>query len=144
ERRSRTMFAQAAIHVDEVARELASARDAVSSAADAKRFAAAALEAHGARVKEGENGGLVADLSDTPRTFRDAIGAAAEQSTFEIVSSGGSLNIERTHPVVAALAANTLDAALDKHGAPDAARAGEVRTDAAERQTIFSLLQVRS
>src|SRR5690606_631077 len=110
---------------------------------DAKRFAAAALKAHGARVKEGDNGGLVADLSDTPRTFRDAIGAAAEQSTFEIVSSGGSLSIERTHPVIAALAAHTLDSALDTHGTPVAARCGVIRTDAVERRTVLILLRVR-
>lgn len=143
EKRSRTMFAQAGIGVDQVAHELAAARAAVSSAADAERFAADALRAHGARVEERDGGGLVADLSDVTRAFRDVVGGPGGPSTLEIARPSGALHLDRTHPVVRALAAHTLDAALDPRGDPPAARCGVIRTRAVERRTTLLLLRVR-
>ena len=143
EKRSRTMFAQVAIGVEEVTRELEAARAAISSAADAERFAEEALVAQGARVREGDGGGLIADLSDTTRAFTDAIGAAADSSKFEIIRSGGALNLDRTHPVIGALATYTLDAALDPRGKSAAARCGVIRTRAVELRTTLLLLRVR-
>lgn len=143
EKRSRTMFAQSAIGVDQVARELEAARAAISSGADAERFAADALIANGARVKEGGGGGLLADLTDTPRAFKEAVGVAPAGSTIEIVRSGGALHLDRTHPVVHALATHTLDTALDPRRESPAARCGVIRTRAVERRTTLLLLRVR-
>lgn len=143
EKRSRTMFAQAAIGVDQVTRELDAARAAISSAAGAEEFAVAALEAHGARVRTEENGRLVADVTDTDRGFRTALGAAPDQETVEIARAGGALAPDRSHPAIAALAAHTIDTALDPKGNPAAARCGAIRTRDVSRRTTLLLLRLR-
>jgi superfamily II DNA or RNA helicase len=142
EKRSRTMFAQVAIGVDQVTRELDAARAAISSAADAEEFAAAALGANGARVEQAGDGGLVADLADTSRALRDALGASAD-APLEIARAGGALRLDRSHPVVSALAAYTLEAALDPRGDAPAARCGVIRSRDVPRRTTLLLLRLR-
>ena len=51
-----------------------------------------------------------------PAALRDAIGEAARGDTLEIVATGGALTLNRSHPVVQALAAHVVDTALDAHG----------------------------
>jgi hypothetical protein len=72
EKRSRTMFAQETIKVDDVARELAAVRTAIGSSVDVAAFTTEALRAHGAVISE--NGAVRCNLVETPRALREAIG----------------------------------------------------------------------
>jgi superfamily II DNA or RNA helicase len=145
ERRSRTVFAQETLRVDEVAREVAAAREAVGSPADVAWFVAEALRAHGAAVSR-EGLVLRADLGEVPRGLRDTIGlnAAAElRARTELPVSDGEVYLPRTHPVVAGLAAYVLDNALDPIGRGAARRVGVIRTREVERRTTLLLLRLR-
>ena len=106
-------------------------------------FVREALEANGGRVQHAKHGGLIADLSETPVALRDAIGEAARDDTIEIVALGGALRLNRSHPVVQALAAFTVDTALDTHGPSAAARCGVLRTRDVENRTTLLLLRLR-
>lgn len=143
ERKTNTVYAQYAIHTEEVARELADARGAVGDAEAVAHFTTQALAAHGGRVRPAPGRGLVADLSETPVALREAIGAAASGAIVEIVATGGALHVTRSHPVVQALAAHTVDAALDSYGESAAARCGVLRTRAVTARTTLLLARLR-
>ncbi len=143
ERRSRTVFAQESIKVDEVAREIAEARAAVGSAGDVERFVLDALRAHGGRIiRIGER--VRADLSEVPRSVRDAIGGRdAFEARFELPVDGGVLHLARTHPIVAGLASHVLDSALDPALQGVACRAGAIRSATVARRTTLLLVRFR-
>lgn len=143
ERRSRTMFAQRTIKVDEVARDLAEVRRAIGSAADVERFVTDALRAHGAAVSSSD-GVLTADLRETPLALRDQLaGRTSLRVRFAPPLGEAEEVLRRTHPVVEGLAAHTLDSALDPLGDGAAARCGAVRTDAVAVRTTALLLRMR-
>jgi superfamily II DNA or RNA helicase len=142
EKRSRTLYAQHAIKPEEVHRELVAVREAIGAGVDVRRFVAEALRAHGAVVREGEHGGLFADVAEVPLGLRDAIGLATDEFKLEIVRDG-ALTLERTHPVVQAIAAHVLDSALDAFGTPVATRSGVIRTRAVARRTTLLVLRLR-
>ena len=143
ERKTRTVYAQASIGTDEVARELEEARASVGDTATVERFVTDALRASGATVTAAPDGGLSADIAELPAALRDAIGDAAAADTLELVRSGGVLRLTRTHPVVQAIAAQVVDTALDEHGDSVAARSGVLRTDAVKTKTTMLLLRLR-
>jgi superfamily II DNA or RNA helicase len=142
ERRSRTLFAQHAIKPEEVHRELVAVRDAIGAGVDVRQFVTQALRAHGATVRDGARGGLTADLAEVPAGLREAVGLVAQEHKVEIVRDG-SLTLERTHPVVQAIAAHVLDTALDAYADPVSARCGAIRTRAVPRRTTLFLLRLR-
>ena len=142
ERRSRTMFAQRTIKVDEVQRELEEVQTAIGSGVEVQRFVTDAIRANGGIVVEHAGGRLEAQLDEVPRGLRDMIGSAAAKDRFEIARSGALL-LDRTHPIVDAIAAHTLDTALDPHAAGIAARCGVMRTEAVERRTTLLILRLR-
>jgi superfamily II DNA or RNA helicase len=143
EKRTQTMYAQHAIKPDEVCRELLATREATGAGVEVRRFVTQALRAYGASVHEGSRGGLVAGLEEAPAGLREAVGLAASDYTLEIARDG-SLSLERTHPVVQALAAHVLDSALDPYARHVvAARCGVVRTSAVQRRTSLLLLRMR-
>jgi len=143
EKRSRTLFAQQTIAVDEVARELEAAREAVGSGVDARRFTIAALRAHGATVRE-RGGAIEADLREAPLPVREAVGVEHLRARFEPVGLGrGELYLDRTHPVVEGLAAHVLDSALDTSADGAATRCGAIRTLAVDRRTTALLMRFR-
>ena len=143
EKRTRAMYAQHAIKPAEVYRELLATREATGAGVEVKRFVTQALRAYGATVREGSRGGLVAGLEEAPVGLREAVGLVASDYTLEIARDG-SLSLERTHPVVQALAAHVLDSALDPYaGQVVAARCGVVRTRAVLRRTSLLLLRMR-
>jgi hypothetical protein len=143
ERRTNTVYAQHAIHTDEVARELSEARDAIGDVASVERFATTAIMASGGRARSAPEGGLIADISEVPAALRDAIGEAARGDALEIVATGGALTLNRSHPVVQALAAHIVDTALDVHGPSVAARCGVLRTRAVTVRTTLLLIRTR-
>jgi superfamily II DNA or RNA helicase len=143
EKRTNTVYAQHAIHTDEVARELGEARDAIGNLASVERFVSEAITANGGRVRSAPGGGLIADITEVPAALRDAIGEAARGDTLQIVATGGALTVSRSHPVVQALAAHTVDTALDAHGPSAASRCGVLRTRAVASRTTLLLIRTR-
>ena len=143
EKRTNTVYAQHAIHTDEVARELGEARDAIGDVASVERFVSEAITANGGRARSAPGGGLIADITEAPAALRDAIGEAARGDTLEIVATGGALTVSRSHPVVQALAAHIVDTALDAHGPSAASRCGVLRTRAVASRTMLLLIRTR-
>ncbi len=144
EKRSRTMFAQDTIRVEEVARELEAAREATGSAADVRTFALEALQAHAGVVTE-RRGAVELDLSHTPRALRDLVPGLPETLSvrFELPVSDGVLHLSRTHPLVEGLAAHVLDTALDPELDGIAQRAGAIRTAEVWTRTTLLLCRFR-
>ncbi len=142
EKRSRTMFAQETIRVEEVARELRAARTAVGSGVDVAAFTREALQAHGAAISV--NGTLKAVLTDVPRALREAVGnVEIFEARFELPIQEGQLLLTRTHPLVEGLATYMMDTTLDPLGESVARRCGVIRTRAVERRTTALLVRFR-
>jgi superfamily II DNA or RNA helicase len=159
EQRSRTMFAQETIKVDDVARELETVRSAIGSGVQVERFFQEALQRHGATVKqriasgEGANGEIHAgspvysfDLSEVPRGLREAMGlldGERFEARFELPVEEGVLYLNRTHPMVEALAAYVMNSALDPLVEGVARRCGVIRTRQVDRRTTLLLVRFR-
>lgn len=145
EKRSRTMFAQQAIRVDDVAAELNAAREAVGSGVDVAAFVKDALRMHGGVVSE--NRAVDFDLSESPRGLRDMLGREHFSARFELPVKDGQLYLTRTHPLVESLATYVMNTALDavevEDGQARAQRAGVMRTAAVQRRTTLLLVRFR-
>jgi superfamily II DNA or RNA helicase len=144
EKRSRTVFAQETIKVDEVGRELAAVRDAIGSGVDVARFVPDALRSLGAVVRRNP-GDVRLDLREVPRAARELIGDPGDEvrARFELPVAEGMLYLNRTHPFVAGLAGYVMDAALDPLGKGLARRCGVIRTGKVERRTTLLLVRFR-
>ncbi len=143
EKRSRTLFAQASISADEVAREFDAAKDAVGDDESVSLFVADTLRAHGAVVTESGAGTLSADLAECHAAVKDAVGVEHLVARFEIGAPEDGTLLSRTHPIVEALAALTLDEALDPPADAPASRCGVLRTKAVDRRTTLLLVRLR-
>jgi superfamily II DNA or RNA helicase len=152
EKRSRTLFAQETIKVDEVSRELSAARAAVGAGVDVQSFAAQSLRLMGGIVSS--NGSLEVDLSETPQALRDllaqAIGPAFKpklSARFDLPIREGQYLLTRTHPVMENLSNFILESALDplaSHGIKNPARrAGAIRSSGVSRRTTLLLVRFR-
>ena len=142
EKRSRTMFAQETIKVEEVRLELDAIRQAIGSGIDVERFAKDSLEAHEAVVSS--NGSVSFDLSEVKLGLKEAMGDSQSfKARFELPVNEGELYLTRTHPIVEGLATFVMDTALDPHLESVAARCGVIRTDKVERRTTLLLLRFR-
>ncbi len=142
ERRSRTVFAQQTIKVEEVARELAAVRASIGSGVDVERFVKEALWAQ--KVPVTENGSVRLDLAEAPRALREATGL--EGSTvvrFEPPVGEAEIYLHRTHPAVEGLATYTMDTALDPLADGVARRTSVTRTGVVERRTTLLLVRFR-
>lgn len=154
ERESRSKFAQNTIR-PEVAREVATVRDALGTASEVGAFTQHALTALGAVISQGADGDPRADLSGTPVGLRDALApivgvpvvdgdrALALRTTAAVAR--GEAALVRTDPAIAAIAAYVLDTALDPRafGPRPARRCGVVRTKAVETRTTLLLVRYR-
>lgn len=144
EKRSRTMFAQQAIRVDEVAAELNAAREAIGSGIDVADFMKDSVRMHGGVVSE--KGAVSFDLTETPRGLRDMLGKTQFTARFALPVKEGQLYLTRTHPLVESLAAYVMNTALDAEAEDDqprARRAGAIRTAAVGRRTTLLLVRFR-
>lgn len=142
EKRSRTLYAQETIKVDEVARELKAVQAAIGSSVDVAVFTKEAFRAHHAVVSE--NGAVHFDLTEVPRALREAVGNAERMTArFELPIREGQLYLSRTHPVVEGLASHVMDTALDPLGQGVARRCGVIRTRQVERRTTVLLVRCR-
>ncbi|MFF0257396.1 helicase-related protein [Streptomyces microflavus] len=157
ETRSRSRFAQRAIHPEEVAREVAAIRDALGRADEVTGFVRHALGALDAHVVEADDGSgdFTAEVSGAPAGLRDALAPVAGA---EAVESGrpipfrtsaavarGEAALVRTDPVVGAIAAHVLNTALDAKvpGRRPARRCGVVSTAAVAAPTTLLLIRYR-
>jgi superfamily II DNA or RNA helicase len=145
ESRSQTIFAQHAIKVDEVARELAAARDAIGAASDVEEFVRAAVAAHGGVVAAAPGGALDIVLDNSPTGLRDAVrGQTRLRGRFELpLRADHEVYLSRTHPFVEGLASYLLTSALDSLEGGVAARCGALRTSAVDRRTTLLLVRYR-
>jgi hypothetical protein len=142
EKRSRTLFAQETIKVDEVVQELRASTEAIGSGVDVAGFVRTALAACGAAV-EGD-GPVRIDLRETPRAVRDRLELPESFAVrFELPVQDGEIYLGRTHPSVEALANHVLNAALDPILTGPARRCGVIRTAAVARRTTLLLLRHR-
>ncbi len=146
EKRSRTMFAQETIKVDEVAAELAAVQSAIGSGVDVETFTKSAFNAYGAVISPQGEGMVAFDLNEVPRALRDAVSNGSRfKARFELPVQEGALYISRTHPIVEGLANYVLDVALDPLEAENsvAHRCGVIRTSHVSRRTTLLLLRLR-
>jgi superfamily II DNA or RNA helicase len=142
EKRSRTLFAQEGIKVDEVAAELERVRTSIGAGADVRRFVTDAATALGATVLA-KDGALHVDLAETSQALRDTVGVAELEARFEPPAGAGEMLLSRTHPVVAGLAKYVLDTALDTRQSGVARRAGVIRTTDVATRTVLVLARYR-
>ena len=143
EKRSRTMFAQEIIKVDDVARELQEARQAAGSSREVSHFTVEAVKVHGGSVKQdGEK--FTFSIEGMPRAVRDALGNIKSiRAAFDAIVDEGVVYLGRTHPIVQGLAAHVMDTALDPNIDGKARRAGAIRTGAVRKRTTLLLVRLR-
>lgn len=153
EKRSRTMFAQQAIKVAEVAAELAAARAVTGSGSDVATFMKEAITMHrgvvttSAARSMGGGETVTFDLTESPRGLRDMLGVTHFIGRFELPVRDGQRLLTRTHPLVETLATYVMNTALDtvalEDDQPRARRAGAIRTTAVSQRTTLLLVRFR-
>jgi superfamily II DNA or RNA helicase len=148
EKQSQTKYVQGTIHPEEVAREVAAARDAIGTRHDIERFTRDALAALGASPTPTAEG-FTAVTATTPIGLRDTLPVGHREPlpfhTDHPVPRGEAL-LARTDPHVEAVARFVLDTALDPTiTASDraAARCGVLRTRAVTTRTTLLVLRYR-
>ncbi len=142
ERRSRTIFAQRTLDVQEVAAEWQAVRDAIGSGVDVKRFVRDTVLAHGGSV--GEKNGVLEVRLPNHAALRASVGDADHfRAVFELPVRDGARYLTRTHPIVTGLATYVLDTALDPLNEGVARRSGAIRTRAVSQTTTLLLLRYR-
>jgi superfamily II DNA or RNA helicase len=143
EKRSRTLFAQETIKVDEVAKELKSVREAIGSDVDVRSFLKSAIEYHNGTVSG--KGTLNIDLSHCPQGLRDMVGDdyVKFEAGFNLPVKDKVTYLQRTHPFVENLAAYVFNSALDPLLEGKAHRCGVIRTKSVQTRTTLLLLRLR-
>ncbi|MFF4493560.1 helicase-related protein [Streptomyces sp. NPDC001546] len=154
EKASRSRFAQRSIHPQEVAREVAAVREALGGTGEVDTFVRESLNALGA-VLRGAGEDFTAQVGGTPAGLRDALAPVVGAEVIEKdrpipflsdpAVGRGEAALVRTDPVVGALAAHVLNAALDTQadGARPARRCGVITTDAVTTRTTLLLVRYR-
>jgi superfamily II DNA or RNA helicase len=142
EKKSKTMFAQQTIKVDEVAREWQAVREAIGTSIDVEQFTVEAIKAHGGFVRK--NGVYQFDLGEAPGSLKEAVQNREKfKARFSMPVSDKELYLNRTHPVVEGLAAHVMDTALDAVLSSVANRAGVIRTKKVKTRTTLLLVRFR-
>ncbi|MFD5878852.1 helicase-related protein [Streptomyces yangpuensis] len=154
EKASRSRFAQRSIHPREVALEVAAVREALGGTGEVDTFVRESLNALGA-VLRGAGEDFTAQVGGTPAGLRDALAPVVGAEVIEKdrpipflsdpAVGRGEAALVRTDPVVGALAAHVLNAALDTQadGARPARRCGVITTDAVTTRTTLLLVRYR-
>ena len=149
ERRSRSRFAHATIHPEEVQAALDAAQAAMGQPADVRSFVTGGLRELGADILAEDAKGMTADIANTPVGLRDALRVKGTTITFsaDLPAPRGAAVLQRTDPTVAGLARFVLDGALDSQ-LPDeqrpARRCGKIATRAVDQMATALLLRLRT
>ncbi len=142
EKKSRTVFAQESIKVDEVAHELEEIRSAIGAGVEVEKFMRNATLAHGGFI--GEKDPLTFLLDGTPQGLRDRIGIQKEfKARFSLPVPDGVQYLSRTHPIVEGMASFILETAQDSETKSVARRAGVIRTHLVGKRTTLLLALFR-
>jgi superfamily II DNA or RNA helicase len=152
EKRSRTLFAQETIKVEEVSRELKSAQDAVGSGVDVRSFTRNALQMIGASV-QGDTP-IQVDVTEAPQGLKDlliqSLGSGYKPkftARFDLPVKEKEYYLTRTHPMIESLSSFTLESTLDTLSGKDiknpARRCGVIYTKAIEKRTTVLLVRFR-
>lgn len=142
EKRSRTVFAQESIKVEDVARELKAMQDAIGSGVDVERFTLDSLRAYNAVISG--NKVYTLDLSESPIPLKEAVNNKVKfTAKFELPLDEKSLYLTRTHPLVENLASYVMDTALESLSTGIGRRCGVIRTSLVERRTTLLLTRLR-
>ncbi|WP_338932309.1 helicase-related protein [Streptomyces netropsis] len=154
EKASRSRFAQRSVRPEEVAREVASIREALGGAGEIRTFVGESLSALNAVLRE-EGADFTAQVGGAPAGLRDALAQAVGPEVIERdrpipfradpAVGHGEAALVRTDPVVGALASHILNAALDTQveGARPARRCGVITTEAVSTRTTLLLVRYR-
>jgi superfamily II DNA or RNA helicase len=157
EKASRSRFAQRSVRPQEVAREVAAIRDALGGAGEIDTFVRESLGTLSAVIRPSGAAGadFTAQVGGTPAGLRDALAPVVGAETVEKdrpipfradpAVARGEAALVRTDPVVGALAAHVLNAALDTQadGARPARRCGVITTEAVATRTTLLLVRYR-
>jgi superfamily II DNA or RNA helicase len=152
EKRSRTLFAQETIKVDDVSHELQAAQEAVGSGVDVESFTRNALQMVGATV-QGKDG-IQVDATEAPQGLKDLLSQSLGtgfkpkfSARFDLPIKNNEYYLTRTHPLIESLSSFVLESALDPLNEKDiknpARRCGVLRTKAIERRTTLLLMRFR-
>jgi len=142
EERSRSVFAQATLKVDDVAVELKDAQEAVGSPKDVEAFLLEALEASGAVVTK-QRLAVAVDAREAARGLVDRLPAVQFRAAFRYPPPEGVTYVSRTHPITEAVAAHVVDSAMDPLVDAPARRCGAIRTHAVTLRTTLLLVRHR-
>jgi hypothetical protein len=149
EKRSRTMFAQETIKVEDVARELKATQAAIGSGVDVAAFAKETFRAHGAVASEKRSvsekrTATEFNLAEIPVGLAEAVGRKDKfVARFELPVQDEQVYLSRTHPIVEGLATYVMDTALDPIGEGVARRCGVIRTSQVGKRTTLLLVRFR-
>jgi len=154
EKRSRTLFAQETIKVDEVARELHAVQAAIGSGVDVADFTRRTLAVFGAQTTGTDP--LDTNLIEASSALKDVL---AQSSGFDLTNPKFRFRfnqpvqedehyLQRTHPFVETLANHVLETALDPLSGdavryPAARRCGAIRTKTVDKRTSLLLVRFR-
>jgi len=142
EKRSRTLFAQHTIRVEEVAEELARIRQALGSPMDLRRFVRNALTGLGVALDDKPV--FRVEMDTSPMALRDAVHYEKPfKATFDGPPPRGVTQLTRTHPFTESLSNYVLDTALEGDGQAVAARCGVLSTNAVTQATTLLVLRFR-
>lgn len=148
EKRSRTMFAQEGIKVDEVARELEASREAIGSGTRLPEFMTRAVESVGGTMSI-KNDDFRFAIKEAPIEVRDLLRDSFGKdlkiaARFQLPVPENTVYLHRTHHIVEAIANHIFTTALDPltTNAP-ARRAGVIRTRSVSVRTTLLLVRFR-
>ncbi|HZK67105.1 MAG TPA: helicase-related protein, partial [Chloroflexota bacterium] len=147
EKRTRTIFSQAAIKEEEVMAELEAISTALGTAEDVEFVLREACNRLGSPLVQ-RNAHWEVDPSRLPSAITDRVNLTADRSgkariAFEASVPSNVTYVSRTHPFVEAVAGHLLETALEQPEKAVAKRAGAMRTDAVEERTVLLLLRAR-
>lgn len=148
EKASRTRYAHARIHPDEVQTAVDAARASLGAPASVAGFVRTVLAETGAQLTPTSKG-FTADLTLAPVGLVDALGRPPKPVPFvtDLPAPHGTAVLTRTDPRVAAIARYTLDAALDPAlpaTARPARRCGVITTSEVTAITVALLVTFRT
>jgi superfamily II DNA or RNA helicase len=153
EKRSRDLFAQVAIKVEDVSRELEDVRTAIGAGVDVAKFTAQALRMFGGQVTQTDN--LVVDLQGASSTLKEKFASSSAQVThrdkfklrFALPVAEDEIFLPRTHPFVETLANHLFETALDERqdtsGSSLARRCGVIRSSQVASRVTLLLVRYR-
>lgn len=142
EKKSRAMFAQQTIKVEEVAAELEQIRQSLGTYKDVREFVKESLIAHKAAI--GGDAILDVDLRDSAIQIKEIMDHNKKLKVgFTLPVPDGVYYLTRTHPMVEGLANYIIDTALDPAEDTIIKRAGVIKTSQVDIRITLLLVRFR-